>query len=32
MRFITALDRDVIITITDPQDEKHPGVRALMEA
>ena len=27
MRFITALGRDVIITVRDPQDQAHPSVR-----
>ncbi|HEV2296287.1 MAG TPA: helix-turn-helix transcriptional regulator [Tepidisphaeraceae bacterium] len=29
MRFITALDQDVIITIRDPEDEARPSVRVL---
>lgn len=31
MRFITALNRDVIITVCDPQDHAHPSVRVLVE-
>ncbi len=29
MRFITALDRDVVITIRNPQDHARPSVRVL---
>jgi predicted XRE-type DNA-binding protein len=32
MRFVIALDRDVVITIREPKDEKHPSVRVLVEA
>jgi predicted XRE-type DNA-binding protein len=32
MRFVIALDRDVVIAIRQPKDEKHPSVRALVEA
>ena len=32
MRFATALDQDVVITIRDPQDVRHPSLRVLVEA
>jgi predicted XRE-type DNA-binding protein len=32
MRFITALNHDVVITIRDPEDKAHPSVRVLVEA
>lgn len=32
MRFVTALDRDVIITIRNPQDAANPSVRVLVGA
>lgn len=32
MRFITSLDRDVLIQIRPPRDRKHPSVRVLVEA
>ncbi|HQY89338.1 MAG TPA: XRE family transcriptional regulator, partial [Tepidisphaeraceae bacterium] len=32
MRFITALNRDVVITIRSAQDQKHPSVRVRMQA
>lgn len=32
MRFVTALNHDVVITICDPQDIDHPSVRVLVEA
>ncbi|MGN6627726.1 MAG: helix-turn-helix domain-containing protein [Tepidisphaeraceae bacterium] len=32
MRFVTALDHDVIITIRQPQDTAHPSVRVLVGA
>jgi predicted XRE-type DNA-binding protein len=32
MRFITAMRRDVIISVRDPEDKKHPSVRVLVEA
>lgn len=31
MRFVTALDRDVIIKIGPPQDRRHPSVRVVAE-
>jgi len=32
MRFVTALDHDVIITIRPPKDSDYPGIRVLVEA
>jgi predicted XRE-type DNA-binding protein len=32
MRFIAALDQDVVITIREPRDSHHAGVRVLVEA
>jgi predicted XRE-type DNA-binding protein len=31
MRFVTALDHDVVITIREPRDTEHPSVRVLVE-
>jgi predicted XRE-type DNA-binding protein len=32
MRFVTALDQDVVITIRNPQDVRHPSLRVLVKA
>jgi len=32
MKFITALDRDVVITVREPEDHEHPALRVLVEA
>jgi predicted XRE-type DNA-binding protein len=32
MRFATALDQDVVITIREPQDVRHPSLRVLVGA
>jgi len=32
MRFVTALDQDVVIMIRGPQDVRHPSLRVLVEA
>ena len=32
MRFATALDRDVVISIRDPKDSRHPSLRVLVHA
>ena len=32
MRFVTALNRDVVITIRDPEETGHASVRVLVEA
>lgn len=32
LRFVTALDHDVVITIRDPQDHAHPSVRVMAQA
>jgi predicted XRE-type DNA-binding protein len=32
MRFITAFNRDVVITISDPKDKRRPSVRVLSVA
>ncbi len=32
MRFLTLLDRDVVIVLREPKDRRHPAVRVLVEA